>query len=404
MSLTKRHLAVTLAAALMGAIPAFAAAQITVSSQISPANVAAAALPNSTFQVQVVATGIGASPITSYDFVVKYDRTRVDLTSVASDSWVVNSFTVPAPGTNPGGLVPATYRHISGVDLAGTNAAGASGSTRTLATLTFTTTSTPFGPYDITFGPAERDYRDPNQIVIIQNGSLTPADGGVTTINSAATQDLGTAQPDRDLDAIPDALESATTAPATGPNGFLADSDGDGLLDSTEVAFGDFNFTFNPGVDTNPRNEDTDNDGYLDGLEVKFPWIFTNGPLVADTLPNQDGDDLPDALDPNPLVAERDFDNDFITDSYELALGFSPTNAASRPVIGDLVGNPPGSFNAADVSAAFQFFRLGTVPPRLTNIDAIANGQIQANDGSRLAQRSRGVLTDANAMPAYPTR
>lgn len=403
MSLTKRHLAVTLAAALIGAIPAFAAAQITVSSQISPGDIASAALANTTFQVQVVATGIGADPITSYDFVVNYDRTRVDLTAVTSDSWVVNSFTVPATGSNPGGLVPTTYRHISGVDFAGAGAAAASGATRTLATLTFTTTANPIGPYDITFGPADRPYRDSNEIVITQNnGTFAVSDAAVATINSAATQDLGVAQADREADALPDSLESATVAPTTGTNGFLGDSDGDGLLDSSEVAFGDFNFTFNAGVDTNPRNEDTDGDGFLDGLEVEFPWVFTNGPLAADTPANADGDDLPDAIDPNPATAERDADNDFIADSYELALGFSASNAASRPSIGD-VQNPVG-FNAVDVSAALQFFRLGTVPPRLTNIDAIANGQIQANDGSRLAQRSRAVLTDVNAMPAYPNR
>lgn len=47
-------------------------------------------------------------------------------------------------------------------------------------------------------------------------------------------------------------------SPARSIESDLADSDGDGLTDALEMAFG-----------SDPANTDSDNDGYVDGLEVK---------------------------------------------------------------------------------------------------------------------------------------
>lgn len=68
------------------------------------------------------------------------------------------------------------------------------------------------------------------------------------------------------------------------------DSDGDGLLDSTEVELAQAN----GGGCPDPQNPDSDGDGLSDGTEVN---LTHTDPCKPDT----DGDSVPDAVDPLPL-------------------------------------------------------------------------------------------------------
>lgn len=402
-----QYLAGVVGLSLLGA-SAFAGAT-TISTRIEPAEAAKAALPNTSFQVTIVAEEINSTDrIAGFDFRIDYDRSKVELTNVTSDSWVVSSATVPTVGSDASGNLPAAFRHVSGADLNGTAAAGASGATRTLATLTFTTTASPLGPYDIIASAPARANRDGGPMVVLQDASLVPTDSGIMNVNSSATTGLGLVAADRDGDLIADTLESATDSPTESniTNGFLLDSDSDGLTDEEELNFIKtgalaFNFTFDAGQEPNPRNWDTDGDGFSDGLEVRYPAIFANGPLLADSPLDTDGDGLPDAIDPNPAVASLDSDGDKVRDEYELSIGISLANlATTTPPVGDVNNN--GQFQANDVTAAFIYLRgVGEgVPPGISNMDAVANGRIQANDASFLAQRARGVL--AEPLPIRP--
>src|SRR5690606_19791057 len=98
----------------------------------------------------------------------------------------------------------------------------------------------------------------------------------------------------------------------------VADSDGDGLSDGSEVLT----------HGTDPLNPDTDGDGLSDGAEVSN--IPASSPLKADT----DGDGIPDRLELqaglNPSDAADgllDKDNDGLTNIREFLLGTSITNA-----------------------------------------------------------------------------
>ncbi|MDX8377006.1 MAG: Ig-like domain-containing protein, partial [Mariprofundales bacterium] len=102
------------------------------------------------------------------------------------------------------------------------------------------------------------------------------------------------------------------------------DSDADGLTDAAEFAAG-----------TNPFVADTDGDGLLDGVEVN---TYGTNPLLADT----DGDGVSDNqelnLGTNPLVYETDSDGDGIFTLTELALGSDAMIAGSQPALLALLG------------------------------------------------------------------
>jgi hypothetical protein len=91
--------------------------------------------------------------------------------------------------------------------------------------------------------------------------------------------------------------------------GGLLDADGDGLINSQEIALG-----------TNPNNSDTDGDGLSDGQEVN---ALKTDPLKADT----DGDGLTDGEEvqkhgTSPILADTDGDGE--ADGPELAQGRNP--------------------------------------------------------------------------------
>lgn len=101
-----------------------------------------------------------------------------------------------------------------------------------------------------------------------------------------------------------------------------ADTDGDGLLDVDEAAYG-----------TDPTIADSDGDGVLDGAEV----VAGTDPLVADAAPAEeidtDGDGILDAdesvFGTDPNIA--DTDGDGWLDGDEVVIGTSPIDAGSFP-------------------------------------------------------------------------
>ncbi len=110
-----------------------------------------------------------------------------------------------------------------------------------------------------------------------------------------------------------------------------ADSDGDGLIDSQEVALGTDPFKADTDGDglsdaeevntykTNPLVPDTDEDGLTDGEEVQ---AYKTDPLKPDTDGDllNDGDEIKNRTD--PLVA--DTDQDGLGDGAEISLGTNP--------------------------------------------------------------------------------
>src|SRR4051812_48534446 len=144
---------------------------------------------------------------------------------------------------------------------------------------------------------------------------LDPAHG-----NFPVQQDIATAQ--------------FTHTVNVGASNFSNDSDGDGLLDSTETTLG-----------TDPNDADTDNDGTNDGAEVgpnPASPLDTDGDGVIDALESSvtdtDGDGVSNQLDPangNPCVPSSshaaclayDSDGDGLTNAQEDTLGTGRNNA-----------------------------------------------------------------------------
>lgn len=131
----------------------------------------------------------------------------------------------------------------------------------------------------------------------------------------------------------------------------LLDNDGDGLLDTQELALG-----------TDPFNPDSDGDGIGDGVEVNR---LASNPLDPDSpvpgglagAPDSDGDGLKDFVETNLLAPptnpnDPDTDNDKISDGYEVAVGTNPNSAASKPDLGDINGN--GRIENVDAVIIFQ--------------------------------------------------
>ncbi len=97
----------------------------------------------------------------------------------------------------------------------------------------------------------------------------------------------------------------------------VADTDGDGLPDSTEIS----------STQSNPQRADTDGDGLSDGAEVN---THHTNPLKTDT----DEDGLGDLAEieihhSNPNL--KDSDGDGFDDLFEVSTGFSPILATSTP-------------------------------------------------------------------------
>lgn len=129
-----------------------------------------------------------------------------------------------------------------------------------------------------------------------------------------------------------DGLEDIREVPGDlGTDPLLADTDGDGILDSVEIvavggtatiSYGIFAGSY-PGTGTDPLNSDTDGDGILDGVEfapVGSVFVIASGPNAGrytgtgtdPNLSDTDGDGLSDGAEvtaqSNPLVTDTDGD------------------------------------------------------------------------------------------------
>ena len=124
--------------------------------------------------------------------------------------------------------------------------------------------------------------------------------------------DLGTDpnNPDTDGDGIQDGAEVAIGTVPTNP-----DTDGDGLNDGAELAIG-----------TDPTNPDTDGDGVYDGADTE-PRVPCTGPGPCTPPPPPP---CPPGID---CGCPEDADCDRWLDAEETALGTSPTDPSSHPLL-----------------------------------------------------------------------
>jgi cysteine-rich repeat protein len=138
---------------------------------------------------------------------------------------------------------------------------------------------------------------------------------------------------DSDDDGLGDGVEVAGGGPLQGAvtDPRLADTDGDGLNDGTEVGVtdgesgtlgGGFVPDDDPLTRTDPLDADTDDDGAFDGSEdIDHDGRFESGETDPN-VPDTDGDGLLDGVDPNP--ASVDGDGDGLADGDEQTLGTDP--------------------------------------------------------------------------------
>ena len=156
--------------------------------------------------------------------------------------------------------------------------------------------------------------------------------------------------PDTDKDGIPDKDDGCPTLPGPASSKGCPDSDGDGVLDGTEVADGT-----NPtdpcslifaSQNTTPttawENLDCDNDGLTNGTEVDLGSDPNNPDTDSDGVPDntevQEGTNpanpcslifASQTVAPNTAWLNLDCDNDGLTNGQELALGTDPLNPDS---------------------------------------------------------------------------
>ncbi len=182
--------------------------------------------------------------------------------------------------------------------------------------------------------------------------------------------------------ATPEATPAPATpaaSPAASPAPVDIDSDGDGLVNSEEIALG-----------TDPDNPDTDGDGLTDGEEVELG----TDPLVADTDADgiSDGDEVELGTDPLNV----DTDGDILYDGGELLYGTDPLNPdtdgdgisdgnevyfyGTDPTNPDTDGDGINDFNDPDTVAGEGAF---TAPGELALVD-IDNDGLLDRDEARL--------------------
>ena len=193
------------------------------------------------------------------------------------------------------------------------------------------------------------------------------ADGAVNFELSTRCKAIGGNFPDADADCQPDAFEQPTTCSDTGwpttPATTIVDnpdSDGDGLPDGIEVAWG-----------SNPCQSDTDLDGRTDLEEMAGPTQFLTNPIVADTdadtvpdsgltldadgdgapdFPDVDGDDVLDLVSPTPpMPVGWELVNQEADGSSHVRVGYMIVGTDIEPDGGGM-DNCPSIFNPAQTN------------------------------------------------------
>jgi hypothetical protein len=219
-----------------------------------------------------------------------------------------------------------------------------------------------------------------DNVTLVEEGGVIPTDTQTSTPSLTPTITLTpTPFDDVDGDHIPDGLEGGKSPGAGLTNRYLPDSDGDGLGDGTEDS--NRNGTRDAG-ESDGRGRDSDGDRFEDGVEV---LLVASDPL-SDSDPGQpfvdeDGDALPDDLDPHS--GSVDIDADRFTDGYEtLALGSGAAmDPGVYPSLGDIDGNQ--IWDNADAQKILNFFAgspTGTFDPGESDLDRnafIDNGDSQ---------------------------
>jgi len=155
---------------------------------------------------------------------------------------------------------------------------------------------------DVSAQSAGTNYTSSNSTIatVSPNGLVTAISSGTVLITALNEGALGLLQVqvalsgDSDGDGIPDDQEVALGLNPNDPVDAIEDSDQDGLTNAQEIAIGTEIFV-----------ADTDGDGILDGIEVAGSNGFVTNPLLADT------------------------DGDGIRDGLEVATGSDPTDPAS---------------------------------------------------------------------------
>ena len=176
---------------------------------------------------------------------------------------------------------------------------------------------------------------------------------------------------DDDNDGLSDSFEQSI-----GTDTLLADTDGDGLDDYTEVAFDGDATLYTPGVDTDPLAADSDGDTLSDGEEVNSTG---SSPLLYDT------------------------DGDGFDDGAEVASGKDPNDPASYPIIADGDLNVDGVVNTADILIAEQIIlgqrtpapvelSHGDVAPLINGIPA-SDGQFNVGDLLSIERKVLGIIS-----------
>lgn len=184
--------------------------------------------------------------------------------------------------------------------------------------------------------------------------------------------------PDTDADGINDADEldgSGNAFDAMVTNAVVADSDGDGILDGTEVSSGN-------GFITNPNNADTDGDAENDAIEIAAGTDPLDGTSNSAALGNFLVDGLRDSLYGSPIAVQT-VETGFGDNQSELNAGYAAVANGRLHIL--LTGNLEANFNKLHVfidtgSGGSQTFTSAT------------------NDG---AGRMDGLVFDADFSPRY---
>lgn len=371
-----------------------------------------AALPNTEFSVLVSFTENPTTySLVNVFFEAQYDSRRVDLVRAEH---VAGGFVwdqgaspdvIPAPPQPPANRGAQAYRKVSVVDFQGSNTL--LGSPTPLLEgpcmrLIFRTTKWPAAPFAITLAQARAQHEGaaPETVINFQNiETYQPvAWAGETLLDSSALTGLGA--PDVDQDLIPDFAEVTRPTLPTQTNRFIADSDGDGLLDGEEDFYG-----------TNPRRRDTDNDGLWDSLEI---LLGTDPVNVANRVVDADNDGYPEEVDDDagqpinlalavgagglngadPDNTKIDTDGDGYADGYELAAlrdGAAASDPARKPKLGD-INNLGGGVDIADVILSLNIFESDAAfdGPSVRNkqsFDVNRNGSFDLGDVLLLLNR-----------------
>jgi len=386
-----------------------ALAQPTVTTSVVSGDPAA---PNATFDVLV---SISGSPTTgsveAINFKAVFDSRKVSLVAASyvappsfgglEDPVIIKPVNEADPSYSaPDDPSPDAFRHVAAADLFATNTL----TDGSLVLLTFETSAWPSAPLGIGLMNPAPVYTIDEPPLAYQLIGGDPADlwGEYAPIfDNSATLNIGA--PDTDGDRIPDFAEFFAPAP-TDTNLNIADSDGDGLLDSDDIEAG-----------TNPRNRDTDGDGLYDSFEI----VLGTDPVgVMNTVVDADNDGLPasalddggNPLDLSPLGGADpndgnvDTDGDGFADGYE-AIVFADSTAADDPgrvpVLGD-VNNSGGAFpiNALDALICLRLVggAITLTHPAIVNrqaFDMNRDGQINTVDALIMLRRAGGSANTA---------